>query len=895
MQSDELCSSLAIKRRGRARSNIWLYLHQNCDEEHMKRLTNVFIHFCVIFSALVLTACGGGGSGSSPEPSSPSTSTPTPLGPQSLSTNNKDFVQGQALQFSVTGIGSQLTYQWDFGDGQQFSGGPMATHTFQKPGDYTINVLIRDGDGKTTNATLQLTVMTPTPYPPDYSTSSRYSVPQLKNSIIKFNRPTSTFESDYTYSWDFGDGNKSLGSTAQHSFNSSGDFTVTLTLTDRYKRTTSTSQKLRISDVELMPLLSPLGGPGSQNAGLLSRFRSPTGVAVAADGDVFVADSGNNVIRRIARNGEISDFAGTSGFPGGQDGTGVNSRFNRLQKIAFDSQGNLYVIDRGIGLRKITPQAEVSTILRNDYSAPAVDGPVETANLRSPQALAVDKAGAIYLSDGASVRLLKDGRLTTVAGNQDEVGRQDGPALQARFGYIAGLALDANGQLFINDYCPGVRKLSTDGVVSTVVEFENSFGNGRCIPSKGGDETGDLIVKADGSIFFTKMLRTDVQVIKPGGVTSTFSGHPYSYGAVDGPSSINRFAAPNSLALDAAGQLLVTDTRSHTIRRLKADGFSQTIGGSSPFDLGNYYNAPLYGPKIFRTGQMARAANGDIYFGSYNAILVLPYGSTDLRVFAGNQDESDRRDGSLSNARFEGVDGVIFDSKSNLYVADNRTIRKITPDGQVTTIVSPSPTGVARDGQGIGSDAYACKRLAIDAADNLYAVCGYSRLIKVSPQGMVTTLVGAPKDSTQKYDLHSLVIGKDQKIYFSTSSGIEIVDQDGKRTPWVGNNPTPYTNHGDGIGKEANIGGSFEMTVDGDGNIWILDVSSPIKRLRIIDQNARVETRLEMAPLRLEIGLIKQYYEFELNFTNLLINPDGVVYFAAENAIWRMNKLPPAP
>ncbi len=191
-------------------------------------------------------------------------------------------------------------------------------------------------------------------------------------------------------------------------------------------------------------------GPGAQ-----AQFREPIGIAVDGDGNVYVADSGNNRIRKITPDGRVSTLAG-SGSPGAgdfADGPGASARFNAPRGIAVDTAGNIYVADTlNQRIRKITPDGVVSTLAGAGDQGTA-DGSTSTARFSNPDGIAVDGSGNIYVTDNASFRVREvtaGGAVIDVAGNARE-GFTDGSPESAQFDFPAGVALDRAGNLYVAD------------------------------------------------------------------------------------------------------------------------------------------------------------------------------------------------------------------------------------------------------------------------------------------------------------------------------------------------------------------------------------------------------------------------------------------------------------
>jgi len=193
---------------------------------------------------------------------------------------------------------------------------------------------------------------------------------------------------------------------------------------------------------------------GFQDAsGTAAKFFSPSGLAVDSVGNVFVADWGNSIIRKVTPSGVVTSFAGNLNT-GLVNGNGTAARFNRPNDVAFDKNGNLYVADSyNNAIRKITPAGQVSTLAGTGQKGFA-DGAGDSAQFSSPSGIAVDAAGNVYVADFGNFRIrmiTPSGRVSTVAG-LSEAGTADGNAVTAQFKAPAGLALDPKGNIYVADY-----------------------------------------------------------------------------------------------------------------------------------------------------------------------------------------------------------------------------------------------------------------------------------------------------------------------------------------------------------------------------------------------------------------------------------------------------------
>ncbi len=219
------------------------------------------------------------------------------------------------------------------------------------------------------------------------------------------------------------------------------------------------------------------GAPGNRGStdgtGTAATFSSPTGVTTDSAGNLFVADAMNDTIRKIAGGGAVSTLAGSAGITGGTDATGSAARFNFPTGVTVDGSGNVYVADTTNNLvRKITPTGVVSTLAGLIGVAGSSDGTGNQALFNHPGGLTIDASGNLYLADtGNSTirRIAPAGLVTTIAGLPGVAGLEDG-AGNALFNQPRDLAVDSAGNLFVADTGnAAIRKITPAGVVTTLV------------------------------------------------------------------------------------------------------------------------------------------------------------------------------------------------------------------------------------------------------------------------------------------------------------------------------------------------------------------------------------------------------------------------------------------
>jgi len=333
------------------------------------------------------------------------------------------------------------------------------------------------------------------------------------------------------------------------------------------------SKKNNMPKAQQVSTLAGSGAAGFANGtGTAASFNFPSGVVVDAAGNVFVSDAGNNAIRKITPAGLVTTFAG-SGMPGAADGNGLAASFNQPAALAIDAAGNLYVADEGNNLvRKVTPAGVVSTIAGNGTRG-FTDGQGTAASIYGPNAIAVDAAGNIYLGDIFKVRKISpSGLVTTIAGS-GVTGFANGMGASASFAVISGIALDAAGNIYVGDNGNNclVRKVTQAGAVTTYAGTGMQAGPvAGPIGSTSLVGVSGMIIDPAGNIYFADGAYNLVRKIDvAAGMVSVVAGST-GLGAANGNYLSATFFQPNDVAMDAAGNIYVADSRNNLIRKVAA-------------------------------------------------------------------------------------------------------------------------------------------------------------------------------------------------------------------------------------------------------------------------------------------------------------------------------------
>lgn len=494
--------------------------------------------------------------------------------------------------------------------------------------------------------------------------------------------------------------------------------------------------------------------PGSSDgARLAASFKYPFGVVMDGGGNLFVSDVGNHTIRKISPDGIVTTFAGAPGLAGADDGTGQSARFNHPAGIAADRLGNLYVVDHGNRtVRMITPAGVVSTLAGSPSVAATVDGYGAAAGFKDPWGIAVDVAGNLLVSDCADNTIRKlvlnqdagtatltppqtvfpeTAVVTTLAGKPDESGAVDGVGTDARFGAPGSIAIDGGGNVVVGDNWPNnlLRLVSPSGVVTTLAGTKGALNVTR--DGFGAEasftEFSSIAVDAAGNMYIPGIgtrggITTGLRKVTPAGFVTTLD---YSDPGRDGLSSI---------VADRIGNIYGTDGARIDKLSLSTMQITVLAGGSTPAtSLDHSFDAPGRAARFNTPTGIVMDSAGNLFVAdSWNLTIrkITPDGI--VSTFAGKLGnpgdppyyDSATVDGTGESARFDFPTAMAIDAADNLYVVDRNTVRKITPGRVVTTIAGLGGTSGFKDGIGAMARFRYLSAIAVDKAGTIYVVDG---------------------------------------------------------------------------------------------------------------------------------------------------------------------------
>lgn len=554
------------------------------------------------------------------------------------------------------------------------------------------------------------------------------------------------------------------------------------------------------------------------DVGTAATFHYPYGVAVDSMGNIYVTDSGSHAIRKITPSDVVTTLAG-NGISGFTDDIGSAAKFNKPQGIAIDAFDNIYVADtNNHAIRKITMNGVVTTLAGGGIKG-FLNANGRLATFNTPVGVAVNKFGDIYVTDTLNYAIRKitsTGTVSTLAGSgyNDYI---NGIGGNARFNYLNAIAVDSKGNVYVGDskYATTIRKITPEGFVTTFVtsgkeadlagvygisvdESDNLYivdirkvikitADGMKYTILAGtnnmllyDSNPDglfmdvfferdrgIAVDKSGTIFVVDSINNAIRKVMPGKTISTLAGG--LPGLNDGIGTSARFKWPQDIAVDNNGNAFVIDNF-NVIRKISKEGAVSTIAGK-----------PLPTDDLF----------------GYNTNII-----------------SNSVDGVGGYAEFSGLRKITLDANKNIYVTERNKIRKITPQGLVTTLILSDKDIISI--QGITVDFY--ENIYINARRNSGTqIDDVSSIYKITSNGLVTHFASGLGTGE-----NGMAIDKNGNVFVADSRNNSIIKitSAGISTTLAGN---AVSGLADGIGSAAKFNSPIGVTVDEKGNVFVAD------------------------------------------------------------------------
>ena len=598
----------------------------------------------------------------------------------------------------------------------------------------------------------------------------------------------------------------------------------------------------------------------------------PRGLAADADGNLFIADEPANLISKLDTSGELTTVAGdgTEGFSG-DGGSATSASLALPSDVAVDADGNFFIADRANHrIRRVDAVSGIiTTFAGNGTAAFGGDaGPATSASLDSPNGVALDADGNLFISDPGNDRIRRvdavSGIITTVAGNGiEEFSGDGGAATSAGIFNPADIALDADGNLFISD--PGNQRIrrvdAVSGVISTVAGDGNqgSTGDGGLATSASFSFPAGVVLDASNNLFIADQGNQRIRRVDAvSSIITTVAGDGSQGLSGDGgPATSAGLSFPaDVVVLDISNDLFIADQGNQRIRRVDAvTGIITTVGVTTG-DGGPATDAFLGDPTA---AALDGAGNLFISDTGNDRIRRVDSVSGIITTVAGNGVEGFGGDGGpATSASLANPGGIALDTAGNLYFSDpgNQRIRRVDAvSGIITTVVGDGNQGFTGDGGPATSATLSFPGgVALDSGGNLFIADQGNHVIRRvdAVTGIITTVAG---DGTQGFTgdggpATSATLSFPFDVTVDSSDNLFIADQFNHRIrrvdavsgdiTTVAGDGTPAFGGDGGPATLASLDSPSGVALDAAGNLFIADQSN--QRVRQVDTSGDIAT-----------------------------------------------------
>ncbi len=610
------------------------------------------------------------------------------------------------------------------------------------------------------------------------------------------------------------------------------------------------------------------GGPA-----LGASLSQAAGVAVDAQGNVYIADRFNYRIRRVGLDGVISTFAGSGptqltntsigGFSG-DGGPATQALLNPGPGVAVDPRGIVYIPDTGNHrIRRVGLDGVISTLAGNGLTGFSGDGgPATQARLDLPSGVAVGPDGAIYIADANNHRIRRvspllspDIRLLISSLSLDST--KVGAASQKTFSIsnpgraplsIFGMTLEGSDEFRVS---PNTATVSAGDSLRVTVTFS---------PLSAGDKAARLILRHDAGLDALTVALTGkaLEVTGPG-IIITFAGTGIPGASPEGqPAKSVTLSSPTGIVVDPLGRVFVADLGNHRVKLVGIDGILTTVAGTGvPGYSGD--DGPAAQAALNQPSDLVLDVKGNLYIADRANHRVRRVGTDGvITTIAGTGGAGYSGDGS--GARFEKLNqpsGLALDTQGNLYIADraNHRIRKVAPNNVISTVAGTGRAGYSGDG-GAGAQAAINdpRAVATDAKGNLFiADAGNHRVRRLGPDGVIETVAGTGRQgfSGDGGPALSADLSGPAGVWVDADRNLTIADAGNRRIRKVKPDGVITTVVGGGVSlgdggpaEKAGLRDPTGVVLDLRGNLYIADAGDHrVRRVETLRASVTIPSR----------------------------------------------------
>jgi uncharacterized protein (TIGR03437 family) len=602
----------------------------------------------------------------------------------------------------------------------------------------------------------------------------------------------------------------------------------------------------KINAAGIIVTIAGTGAPGFSGDGAaasVAQLKFPYGLAVDLAGYLYIADLGNNRVRRVAPDGIITTYAGGGHAGPGDGGPASTAQLQTPRNVAIDTAGNLYIAEfEGHRVRKVTPDGRIATVAGNGVAGYRGDGSVASnAQLAFPAGLAIDRTGALYIADSQNQRvrkILPGGAIITVVG---------GSTSTTLLSPIA-VAVDTAGNIFAADSTNLVHCYSAAGAWNTFAGTgaPGYSGDGGPAQSAMLADVRDLAVDFSGNLLIADSVR--VRRVDSSGRIQTVAGDGYLRAVGDGAQAANAMLSqPSAVALDAHGNLYIADTGTQRVRQVSSSGVITTLAGTGTAGYDRDQSPAASAELNWPTG-VAAGLNGPVWIAdSYNHRVRKVAGGL-ISTFAGIGASGTGSEGLAPQlTQLRGPQGVCADSGGTVYIVDtsNHRVLRVPPNGVVSTAAGNGAPGDAGDGgQARLAQLNQPSACVVDSLGNLFIADTFShRIRRVSIAGVIATVAGTgqpgsaldevPATTSPLNAPRGIAVDGDGNLFIADSANNRIreVTPDGVIHTIAGTGAAGLGEDG-GDAASAQISMPLGLVVDGAGDIYFADsLNNRVRRL----------------------------------------------------------------
>jgi hypothetical protein len=542
------------------------------------------------------------------------------------------------------------------------------------------------------------------------------------------------------------------------------------------------------------------GNSGDGGNATEAQISAARGIAVGPDGSVYIGDTGNNVVRRVTPDGKISIFAGTGNVAfDGDGGKATAASLASPRELAVDAQNNVYIVDYNNNrIRKVDKDGIITTYAGNGEKGSGGDGgDAKAAQLEAISDISIDAQGNLLVTQFLANkvrRITTDGKINLVAGNGKADFTPDGAkATEASLNTPLSAKADGAGGVLI---CEGpnnrIRRVTPDGTLTTVAGGPGANGipasQVSIILPRGGvrDAAGNIYIADVGHVRILKVDSAGMVSVVAGNGTHGYLGDGKKATETGLGSPTGAQFHVDGLALDGKNHLYIPDV--YAGRVLQVDlgtGIITTAAGNGTAGFSGDGGKATEAQLSDGFWNIVGAPDGSLFIADGNNHRVRKVDPNGIiTTYAGNGAENYSGDGGPAiEAGIPGPDGLTLGPDGSLYITDTTDfrVRKVTPDGKISTVAGTGEKGYSGDG-GKATEAQVSdtiENVAVDAKNNIYLADGANNVIRiVTPDGIINTLVGSGNEGFNGDDksLKETNITEPRDLYIDAAGNLIIAE-----------------------------------------------------------------------------------------------------------------------